>query len=99
MGQGGLVTAIPYCSSRVPRLHQPGRPPNGHREAVPLEDECPELAAGLASESKKAISPLEVEDSLQIAAGSFNIMLNICGDLPQPAMGTPTIDHLCSGPM
>jgi hypothetical protein len=28
----------------------------------------------------------------------LNIMLNFGGDLPQPAMGTPTIDHLYSCP-
>jgi hypothetical protein len=40
----------------------------------------PQLAAGLASEPKQLENPREVEDSLQLAAGSFNsvAMNNYC---------------------
>lgn len=40
----------------------------------------PQFAAGSASESKKIESPLEVEDSLQLAAGSFNGRLECAFD-------------------
>ncbi len=57
------------------RLEASRRPLPGHFRSSMVEPKTasafPQLAAGLASESKIE-SPLEVEDSLRVAAGSFN---------------------------